>query len=112
MDNPLNSPDYLQKILCISTGHVPKATDEALGRYTSSLRQAILTAEKINYGHLISLPSQGVDLVDLCESVSGVGHPELALLVKLASDSGFTHLRLDSDGLELPKQLNFPTFEW
>ncbi len=103
----LHTPKYTQKTLVVSTAHYTKQTELALLDEGSDLR-AILSVDPLEYGWLIYVS----DDADYVKEQTGGGHAELARLIQLAHDNGFSHLNLDTDGAILPKELGFPMFDW
>ena len=110
--------DVTEKVLNISTAHIPERTAQALGTgteftSTDSAFHACLVADlwdKISYtpwavyGWIIWA---GHDV----DEIKGE-HPELARLMQFAVEYGYTYLKLDCDAEQLPESLGFPTFEW
>ena len=102
--------DVTEKVLNISTAHIPVRTAEALGTgteftSTDSAFHACLVADlwdKIGW-----IIWAGHDVDEIKEE-----HPELARLMQFAVEYGYTYLKLDCDAEQLPESLGFPTFEW
>lgn len=111
------TPDsYTERVLNISTANIPKRTGEALGQCSRPLATevdffiACARAPLYNvisytpwstYGWIIWAQHELDEIKD--------EHPELAALMKFASEKGFTYLKLDCDANEL---LGWPRFEW
>lgn len=106
---------FTQRILCLSTAHVPEETSHALfddEDFSEETIHDILSIDPLEHGWLIWISSDKNIGEANEQTVDEHGHAELAALLKLARENGFTYLKLDSDGPTLPAELGFPTFEW
>lgn len=96
----------MQKMLELSTCHIPKHTSEALGSQGTegvpALWNEISYVHYLEYGWIIFCSSEAPDGWDL-------QHPELANLIKIAHDLGASYLKLDCDALTAQ---GLPTFDW
>lgn len=107
----LRAPNFTQKVLVVSTCHVPEKTNEALSTMESH-GLCFLSTDEIEFGHLIYVTDDKVILRESVDGCEKCGHTELGKLIALAAANGFNLLRLDRDGAILPEILGFATFNW
>lgn len=108
----LGRPEFTQRILVASTSHYPHHTELALFDDENDPLHTLVSLDALSHGWLVYItddPSVGAETeIGIVE----MGHPELAGLMKLAREQGFDFLKLDPDGIPLPEELGFATFNW
>lgn len=96
-----------ERVLVVSTGHIPNHTAKALGRKpgeaaASTLSHILSHVEWFEYGWLIACVSEHADQI-------ADDHPELAELMRICGRAGISYLQLDCDGTTMD---GLPTFSW
>lgn len=119
-----DTPDYIRKIMEISTAHIDKAAADTLQEVGDTLYVPLYTAEDRVHDHNGFYVSEGPDGAGWLVTVPGSDwpvettpylgeeHEELASLVKViayAQKQGCRWLMLDRDATELS---DLPTYEW
>lgn len=97
------------RVLNVSTGHISKATAEALGdppdcQHTGVLWNDLSYVGWHEYGWIIWCA--GFDEEPLED------YPDLLALLQFAERNGFEMVKLDCDAPALPAEAGLPTFEW
>lgn len=95
-------PCYSMRCLEASTAHIPRATASELeeGRWEG------FYVPWRDCGWIMPVYDTQI------EAARFAGHKELAELMQLALEAGFSYLRLDKDALGLPEAFGLPTFDW
>jgi hypothetical protein len=103
----INLTDFIERIVTLSTDHIPKHTADALGQCREDCVGADL------WGHFNYEPWCEYGWIIWVESVDCEGeladHPELAALMAMCAERRIQWLRLDCDA---PPHPELPTFEW
>lgn len=97
----------INKVLDVSTAHIPEATNTALLYGMSELNGILPMTNWSDYGWII-WTGGAPDSLDAFGEIAEQ-HPELANLIRLCQDNGILYLQLDCDGEQID---GFPTFEW
>lgn len=94
----------MEKILNVSTGHIPKHTADALGSPESKDKPQLWDTLSYVYYHEYGWIIFADANAEIRES-----HKELADLLIFAKNNGATYLKLDCDAETLD---GIPTFDW
>lgn len=108
----LQVPEYMQKILVVSTAHYPHHTELALFDDENDPLHSVITVDALSHGWQVLVTDEPEAGQEEEEAVASLGHGELAGLMKLARVNGFNFIKLDPDALALPQELGFPVFNW
>lgn len=103
----VNLSQYVEKMVCVTTGHIPLHTAEALGQDQGKSGEPALWNDISyvffhEYGWIVHVSEDAASTVKQA-------HPELANLIELCIKQGIAYLRLDSDGLHVD---GLQAFEW
>jgi len=95
----------IDKMLTISTAHIPKHTAEALGNHVNHSRAAlfndVIYSPWHDYGWIFMAPQEDLSFRKK--------HPELAAVLRFAHNYGCDFVRLDCDADPIDA---LPTFDW